>query len=201
MKKNGFTIIEICVVFLIILGALFLFIPKGIESTKQIKLISKWAQKYSDIQYMFVVIKTQIEMSGKTPTNQLKEDIMRNHLRIVKPLDKVYKPLLKNGKKLDKQYLYSVPNYYLNNNDEIIGFKLTNKNCDNKNLCAIMTFDLNGIDLPNIYGKDIFGIKIYKNRVEAFGTDTQSTQELKNNCQKTGLDCSYYYLIGGHFEE
>lgn len=199
MRKNGFTIIEISVVFLLILGTLFIFLPKGIESTKQAKLISAWTQKYSDIQYMFGVMKTQMNVDDSFSMNNFRESV-RTHLRITKPLEKPYEPSLKTGLKLDNTSLYKADKYYETVNGELVGFKWKDKNCQRDELCAVMTFDLNGVEMPNIFGRDIFGVNIYKDRVEAFGEEISDTKDLKKYCDSTGIDCSYYYLIGGRFD-
>ena len=83
--------------------------------------------------------------------------------------------------------------------NEIIGFKWINENCEKDELCAIMIFDLNGLEKPNVFGEDIFGININRNGISAFGEDTDINM-LKQNCKSSGTYCSYYYLIGGHFE-
>ena len=65
-----------------------------------------------------------------------------------------------------------------------------------------MMFDMNGKIPPNIWGKDIFGARIFDDKVEAFGTNL-TLQELQDDCSKTGtgVNCSYYYLIGGDFAD
>ncbi len=198
MKKNGFTIIELCVVFCVILGVCFLFIPKGIESTKKVKLISKWEQKYSEIQYVFKSIKLQTEEKGQISSEEFKE-ILKNDFRVIKLFDKVYEPRLKHKKVIIEDSIYNIEKYYITYSDEILGFKWINKNCKDEELCAIMTFDLNGIEEPNIFGEDIYGINIFRSRISPFGEDTDANM-LRQNCKNIGMDCSYYYLIGGHFE-
>ena len=66
-----------------------------------------------------------------------------------------------------------------------------------------MMFDINGTMLPNRWGNDIFGINIYDGgKIEPFGFD-KNMDELKYDCSKlgTGLTCSYYYKIGGDFDD
>ena len=68
---------------------------------------------------------------------------------------------------------------------------------------GIMMFDMNGILPPNRWGKDIFGINIYDGgKIEPFGFDKDMI-ELKKDCSDngTGIDCSYYYKIGGGFDD
>ena len=66
-----------------------------------------------------------------------------------------------------------------------------------------MMFDINGILPPNRWGKDIYGVNIYDVlKIEPFGFD-KSMDELKKDCSEagTGINCSYYYKIGGGFDD
>ena len=62
-------------------------------------------------------------------------------------------------------------------------------------------FDMNGTKAPNRIGKDIFGIYLYRNGIEAFGSK-YSNDKLErecNNIHSNGMSCSEYYLRGGKF--
>ena len=64
-----------------------------------------------------------------------------------------------------------------------------------------MLFDINGILPPNRWGKDIYGVSIFDGgKIEPFGFELDM-KELKKDCLDTGISCSYYYKIGGGFEE
>ena len=65
--------------------------------------------------------------------------------------------------------------------------------------CGIIIFDVNGEMGPNKFGKDVFGVNVYIDRVEAFGTNL-SNKLLASDCNKSssGVFCSFYYLLGGH---
>lgn len=66
--------------------------------------------------------------------------------------------------------------------------------------CATVLFDMNGVEKPNRIGKDIFGIYIYKNRIEAFGAEfTNDSLERSCSSHSNGMSCSEYYLRGGKF--
>ena len=67
----------------------------------------------------------------------------------------------------------------------------------------IMMFDINGLMPPNRWGKDIYGIKIFDGgKIKPFGEEL-SMDELRKDCSEsgTGVSCSYYYKIGGGFDE
>ena len=51
-----------------------------------------------------------------------------------------------------------------------------------------------------MWGKDIFGAKIFEDRVEAFG-ESETLENMRKDCspEGTGISCSYYYNIGGNF--
>ena len=82
----------------------------------------------------------------------------------------------------------------------VLAFKLFDEPQDN-GICGILMYDVNGKTGPNVWGKDVFGLNIYKDKFEPFGkNDSLSSQ--KQDCSKngTGLSCSNYYLIGGSFD-
>ena len=62
-------------------------------------------------------------------------------------------------------------------------------------------YDVNGKKGPNVWGKDIFGLNIYNDKFEPIGKNEPINIQ-KQDCSKngTGLFCSNYYLIGGHFD-
>ena len=66
----------------------------------------------------------------------------------------------------------------------------------------IMIFDINGILPPNTWGRDIYGVNIYEDKIEPFGAELPMA-ELKTDCSAfgTGVGCSYYYKIGGGFND
>ena len=56
----------------------------------------------------------------------------------------------------------------------------------------------NGKSSPNIWGKDVFGMNIYKDKLEPFGA-AASNDEVEFDCsrQGTGMYCSSYYINNG----
>lgn len=210
MHKNGFTIVEVVMVFLLILGVAFFIVPKNLESTRQAKLISLWSEKYSQLEYTFSVIKAQkdSEMTEKLlgeHDNDGKEkvilDTIKPYMRITSEVTTPYKQYYMNGTEIIPRDKNHFDNCYLTSSGEIIGFKLVNSDCEKKEVCAIMSFDLNGDKGPNKWGYDIYGINVLKNGIEPLGKGIDSDM-LRNNCTRygSGLYCSYYYLIGGRFD-
>lgn len=211
MYKKGFTIIEVVVVFLLILAAAFFIIPTSLDSTKQARLISKWTEKFSELQYMFSAIKVQHQgtiknslekAKNKDDKEQILLEIIKPYLRITSNVNTLtYKQHYMNGSLVKLNDIYYFYNFYNTSSDEIIGLKYIDKESSNKGICAIISFDLNGNQPPNTWGYDIFGIKILKDRISPIGKG-MPTEMLRSDCSKRGLGvyCSYYYLIGGHFD-
>lgn len=210
MKRSGFTIIEVVVVFLLMLGVTFLVLPKSLDSTKQARFISKWTEKYSEMQYMFSVIKAQKdgEIQEKLLAVQDDNDKQKIFLNTIKPYLRItsevkipYKPIYMDGTEVIPNSQYYINNFYFTSLNEIVGLKLVDPNCKDKNLCEMLVFDINGLEAPNTWGYDIFGINVLPNKIEPFGEHI-AYDVLKNNCSKygSGVYCSYYYLIGGRFD-
>lgn len=211
MQKQGFTIIEVVVVFLLMLMVAFFILPTSLETTNQARFISMWSAKYSQLEYMFSVIKAQDgakidEMfdSSKNTNDQTKIllDIIKPYLRITQALNNAdYHPHYMNKLHVNENDEYYFNKFYLTSSNEIIGIQKTNSNCSEKNICTVLSFDLNGTNPPNAWGYDIFGINVYKNRIEPVGKGLDM-DTLRTNCSKNdfGIYCSYYYLIGGKFD-
>lgn len=210
--KNGFTIIEVVVVFLLILGVTFLVLPRSLDNTKQARLISQWSTKYSELEYMYTVIKTQedgeylrelAKPKKDVPNNCTIPELFKPYLRIVDEFtSQDYKPTYMNQRPVSKQDRYYFDKYYQNEEGEIISLKWLKKNClENETICAIMSFDMNGKEPPNRWGYDIFGLNMFRNDFRAIGKGIPP-DILKSDCSKCGYGvyCSYYYLMGGHFD-
>lgn len=208
-KKNGFTIIEVSVVFLLILGVTFMVIPRTLNNTRQAKSISKWAQTYSEIEYMFSAIKAQQDGEVVQKNDGLKKgsekkillDIVKPYLRVTSKVKSKYKPRYMNKKEITKDSPHYFDTFYNTSLKEILGIKWVNNHCEMNQLCAIMSLDVNGIAPPNMWGYDIYGVNIYKERIEPIGRDLLP-EVSKFDCSKhgSGVSCSYYYLIGGRFD-
>ncbi len=210
MRKKGFTIIEVVVVFLLVLAVTFLILPKSLNSTKQAKLISRWNQSYSDFEYIFSVIKAQKETEIKDKIKSAEDsdakqeaviETIKPFLRINKEASEKYNPTFMNGIKIDESSKYYISKYYNTENNETIGLKWFKDDCENKEACAFIAVDVNSELPPNQWGRDIFGINILKNEIEPIGKGL-APHVLRNDCRtkSSGIYCSYYYLIGGRFD-
>lgn len=210
MSKRGFTIIEVVVVFLLMLGVVFLVLPKSLDTTRQARFISKWSEKLSELEYMFSVIKAQKDGEIKEQFNKTQNyndeekllvETLKPYLRITSEVKTVYTPLFMDKTFATSGTQYYFDKFYFTSSNEILGIKLLNPDCENEEVCAIVLIDLNGIKPPNTWGYDVYGINVFPNKIEPFGKGIDP-DILRRNCSRrgSGLYCSYYYLIGGRFD-
>lgn len=210
MRKNGFTIVEVVVVFLLILGVTFLILPRSLDTTRQARFVSKWSEKYSEMEYMFSVVSAQQDSRLKEKFSQAQDnndrkkillETIKPYLRITSEENSKYQPKYMNGSLVTSSGRYYFNSYYKTSSSEIVGLKWITKNCIGGTVCGIISIDLNGIDPPNIWGRDIFGINVLNTGIEPLGKGLES-DILRNDCSKFGfgLYCSYYYLMGGKFD-
>lgn len=189
-----------------------MFVPINLENTRQAGLIARWNEKYDKVTYMFSVINAQtsdeiLKSFAEAKTAEQREKLL---LQLIKPYMRIhysdkfprrYKTKFMDGKKVPKNSFYYFNDMYFSDNGmQVVGIKDLIRYDKNAPLFMMM-FDINGVMPPNTWGKDIFGINIYDGgRIEPFGYG-KSMEELRNDCSVngTGLDCSYYYRIGGEF--
>lgn len=211
MAKKNYLKIEYTLTLLIIIAVVLIIMPIDFDSNAQAEFISRWQDKYSRLEYMFNVInaheKDEIIKSFKRAKNpeereKLIMSLIQPYFRIRKEqLPKRYVTKFMNKSKVPRTSRYYFEDTYTSENGMIVGIKdLDSNNPDDP--IFIMMFDINGILQPNTWGKDIYGVNIYEHGIEPFGQD-MSMKELEMDCSMfgTGLGCSYYYKIGGGFND
>lgn len=210
MAKKKHLKLEYTIVLFVLLGFLLLVMPLSLESNKQATFISKWNENYNRIEYMFSVINAHITddmllSMKKADTPHKREQIL---LTIIKPYLRIntenspknYRPRYVNGQKIDKTDLYYFSDFYYANHKTIIGIKDLQSESKN-DAFFIMMIDINGKMPPNRWGKDIFGINIYdEGKIEPFGQSFEMPM-VASDCSERGVYCSYYYKIGGGFDD
>jgi len=166
-----------------------------------------WNEKYAQIDYMFSAIKTQFEKDEELSPSQ-REKVM---LKLIKPYlrlkagekpGKHYVRHFMNGPKVPEGSEYYFSRLYLSENNLVFGLKDI-PSIDAMTPAFMLMVDVNGEKAPNTWGKDIYGLNIYidgKIKALGYGNDILS---LKKDCSPggTGVFCSYYYRIGGDFNE
>ncbi len=213
MEKKKFWKLEYSITLFVILGLIMLFVPVKIENYFQASLISKWNEKYNKVAYMFTVINAQADdeilKSFSEANAEQREKIL---LQLIKPYLRIhysdkfpgrYKPKFMNGSRVSKEdYYYFHDLYFSDNGMQIVGIKDIVKHEDD-DPWFMMMFDINGVLPPNTWGKDIFGIYILdEGKIRPFGYE-KSLEVLAEDCSETGsgVDCSYFYRIGGEFND
>ena len=211
MQKKGFTIIEVIAVFLIILGITFFILPVALDNTKQAQFISQWTEAYAQLEYIESVIKAQDDTALKKKFEKAKDNRVIGELVLttIKPYLRIkagvaqsqYHQRYMNKDKVTKGAKYFFDDFYITEENQIIGLKWLDRTCKNKTVCGVLSFDLNGIQPPNTWGKDVFGINILEKGIEPIGKNEDVTT-LKKDCSRygAGVSCSYFYLIGGDFD-
>ena len=213
MKKSAFTLVEIGIVFSLILIVSALVIPHVVDDSKKVQDISKWRHTYDDVVYAFQSMfinnsesyQNQIyEKIYNAKSSQEIEDIVfdefRPYLRVESKFEsKKYKPRYLNFERVKEGQYYYFDKLYNTQNDTIVGIKWLGELYDKSSLLALM-FDLNGEAGPNMWGKDIFGVNVYKDKLEPFGKNLPS-YEIAADCSKKGrgVYCSYSYLTDAQF--
>lgn len=213
MGRKHYWKLEYSIALFVMLGIILLIMPVSIENSRQANFISKWNEKINRVEYMFTVINAHItdDMIKGMKKAKTKEEREKLLLTIIKPYMRIdidgvpvkhYHPKYMNGAKVYKGQTYYFNEFYFAENNTIVGIKdVLPKKADG--ISFIMMFDINGILPPNKWGRDIYGVNIYdEGKIEPFGFDKDMT-ELKKDCSNSGsgISCSYYYKIGGGFND
>ncbi len=190
-----------------------LLLPVSVSNPWQARFISKWNERFNRAEYMFSVIKTHMTDETRASFNaaQTPKDREALMLALVKPylridtskkVPKRYKIKYMNNSRVMKGQSYFFEDRYFVKDGSIVGIKDVEQINDDEPV-FVMMFDLNGLLPPNKWGRDVFGIDIYdRGIVEPFGHNL-SMDALVQDCSEngTGISCSYYYKIGGAFED
>jgi len=212
MKKR-FWKIEYSITIFVIFGIILLLIPSKFIASKEAAYISKWNETFHKMEYIFTAMNAQanadiVKSFKRAKTNADREQLM---IRLVKPymrisetdeLTKKYTPNYLNGQKVNTNDKYAFDKVYLTGNNIIVGIKDI-KDEDVYHPAFIMMFDVNGLKGPNMWGKDIYGINIFiDSHITPIGAGW-NLADLKQDCSEkgSGVSCSYYYRIGGEFNE
>lgn len=191
--KKGFTIIEVSILFVIFLIVAFLVAPLSLDDTMQAKNISRWRSVQQDFSNILYSITAQKEEST-LPVEAIIQDVINNE---VKNSIATYKITALNGSLPNN--LYRFKDFKQTYSNAVISLKLL-ENSKN-DVHGILMYDVNGTTGPNTWGKDVFGLNIYEDKIEPFGAELP-IKDQKEDCNKegTGVFCSNYYLIGGNFD-
>lgn len=201
--------IEYSLVLLAIFVVVLFMIPTSFSS-KTAKYISIWNDVYNKVDYMFTAMTAQADdeiVKGikNSTDNEIRENLVislvQPYLRL-EELNRKYVQHYMNGNVVGDDDFYKFSSLYISDNSRIVGIKDIED--ENKMQPAfMMLFDMNGLRGPNMWGKDIYGIDIYKDgSIKPLGHNWD-IQTLKKDCSVngTGVSCSHFYRIGGEFVE
>lgn len=189
--KKAFTIIEVSILFVIFLIVALLVAPMSIDDTVLVRNISKWRSVQQDFQNIFYAMNVH-EINDVAMNEKFKLIVANDVKTEIEP----YKITYMNGNYPSNEYIFT--KFYLTNGNSTLSYKYFDKPIDDA--IGYLLFDVNGTALPNKWGKDVFGLKIYADKLEPFGKN-YALEYQKKDCSKhgTGISCSNYYLIGNNF--
>ena len=161
-----------------------MFSAMAAQAESEIVKNMKNAKSYNDREkYMIKLVKPYLRLSDRLTPKKYVQHYM-------------------NGKIVSKKDFYYFDMLYNNQDDLIVGIKdIIDKTPDKP--AFLMMIDTNGSKKPNTWGRDIFGLNIYRDgniNPIGYGWDVE---DLRKDCSKygTGLSCSQFYRIGGEFIE
>ncbi len=212
MRKR-FWKIEYSITIFVIFAIILLLIPSSFITSKEATYIHKWNETYNKVDYMFTAMTAQaneniVKGFHRAKTNEAREQLM---ITLVKPYLRIqeedalktnYNQYYMNGNKVKPTDSFYFDRLYNSSNGQIIGIKDI-KDDDIYHPGFIMLFDMNGLKGPNTWGKDIYGINIFVDgKITPIGAGW-NIDNVKQDCSETGtgVSCSYYYRIGGEFNE
>ena len=159
--KKGFTLVEVSILFVIFLIVAFLVAPLSLDDTIQAKNISKWKNVQQDFSNIYYSIETLIENNDIS----FREALIQVLKDETKANESTYKITYKNGTYPTSMYRFN--EFKSTYSNGVFALKLIDKPIDN--LYGYLMYDVNGKKGPNAWGKDVFGLNIYDNRIEPFG--------------------------------
>lgn len=211
MKKKRFWKLEYSLTLFVVFIVVLLLIPTSIQSTLQADLITRWNDCFENISFMRDAMDKHEKENMLIKLKQAKNKAEREKIitLIIKPYFRLaeskylkhYHPKYLNGNKVKQGDEFYFSELYNGDRNIIVGIKDI-KDMSQESAMFMMMFDVNGIIPPNTWGKDIFGVKVYDDKIIPIG-ESMSMDELKSDCSLTGtgVSCSYYYHIGGSFIE
>ena len=192
--KDGFTLVEVVILFVIFLTVAVLVVPLTIDDAITAKNNAKWQHVQSG--FASIPISMMNSQSYKDSGVISLEHFITALIKI-HPLKNVvsYKIKYLNGDIPDEKYTFK--EIYNTNNGATIAFKWFDNSSANgeDKIEGILMYDVNGKHGPNVWGKDVFGMNIYANKIEPFGKN-EDPMSIEDDCsrQGRGLYCSFTAL-------
>lgn len=190
--KEGFTIVEVSILFVIFLIVAFLVAPLSLDETMQAKNASKWRKVQGDFLNIHYSISTQANDKNFNFASAF-DSVMAGEIKTeMQP----YKITYMNGALPSAKYRFS--NFMQTYSNATVAYRLYDPSP--AGALGVLMYDVNGSIGPNVWGKDVFGYNIYSDRFEPFCKNEPPAKQ-RQDCSKsgTGLCCSSSYLMSGSF--
>ena len=192
--KDGFTLVEVIILFVIFITVAVLVIPLTVDDAVTAKNTAKW--QHAQGGFASIPINLMNSKNYKEKKIITLEDFITALIKI-HPLQNVmnYKIKYQNGDTPDERYTFS--EIYNTDNNATVAFKWfedSAKTGEDK-IYGLLMYDVNGKKGPNTWGKDVYGFNIYANKIEPLGKN-QDPIAIETDCsrQGTGVYCSYAVL-------
>ena len=193
--KDGFTLVEVIILFVIFITVAILVVPLSFEDAVTAKNNAKWQHVQSGFASIPInMMNTQTyKTSGVVSLEHFIAALIKVH-----PLHNVvnYKIKYMNGETPEDRYKFN--EIYNTDSGATIAFNWFDDNekiAGEDKIEGVLMYDVNGKRGPNVWGKDVFGMNIYANKIEPFGKDIDPTTVVSDcSRQGTGLYCSYAVL-------
>lgn len=212
MKKH-FWKLEYSITIFVVFAICLMFIPTKFMATKEATYISRWNETINKMEYIFNamnahadtdIIKSLKKAKDEKAREQIMMTLVKPYLRISESnsLDKKYTLHYMNSSVVKPGDRFYFDKLYLTRTNKIVGIKDI-KDEDLYHPVFFMMFDMNGLKGPNTWGKDVFGLNIFLDgNITPLGSGW-AIDDVKSDCSTkgTGVACSYYYRIGGDFNE
>jgi hypothetical protein len=192
--KDGFTLVEVVILFVIFLTVAVLVVPLTIEDALTAKYNSRWMHVQSG--FSSIPISMMNTKSYKTDGVVSLEHFISALVK-VHPLKNVvsYKIKYLNGNTPDEKYTFK--EIYNTDNGATIAFNWYDNSgtSGEDKIEGVLMYDVNGKRGPNVWGRDVFGFNVYANKIEPFGkNEDPATVESDCSRQGTGVYCSFAVL-------
>ncbi len=210
MNNFSFSVFNIIAVAAIIIFVIFAVCPFELFDMEQAQRIAKWKSQYEQLNYCFALadmhegeivknIDIDEDIANKLIVSQMKIYFNLSDDNLI-PYEK-YKYKRKNGRTVPKSSQFYFDKFLKCKDGSFISFRKNNHLHDEEiQPLYYMFVDINGEEKPNKIGDDIFFVNIFSHNIKALGYDKEYAR-MKKNCSPigSGLYCSEFYLLGGHF--
>jgi len=184
--KKGFTIIEVSILFVIFLIVAFLVAPLSLDDTMQAKNTSRWRNVQEDFINIHSSVTSLVEEENVDFIETLKEAFENEVKSSIKP----YKITYMNGTSSAKDFKYE--EFYVTYSNAVLAYKFFEPT--ENELLGELIYDVNGVNGPNVWGKDVYGMNIYKNKFEPLGYD-RAFDTQKRTSGKSDIVCPWNKIV------